>query len=47
MTWRSNVRRMWCARLEVCEETAVVALGRVPEMEAWPDFETELGPDEA
>jgi hypothetical protein len=46
MTWRENVQRVWCARLEISEETSVNALDRVPDMEAWPDFEATVGPDQ-
>ena len=45
-TWRESVQRVWCARLEISEETAVLALDRFPDMEAWPDFEVTVGPDE-
>lgn len=46
ITWRESVHRVWCARLEISEETAVLALDRVPDMEAWPDFKATAGPDE-
>ena len=46
VTWRESVQRAWCARLEISEETAVLASDRVPDMEAWPDFEAPVGPDE-
>lgn len=46
ITWRESVKRVWCARLEMSEETAVLALDRVPDMEAWPDFEDIAIPDE-
>jgi hypothetical protein len=46
ITWRESVQQVWCARLEISEETAILALDRVPDMEAWPDFEATVGPDE-
>lgn len=47
LTWRENVWRAWCARLEISEETAALALDRVPGVEAWPDFEATVETDEA
>lgn len=46
VTWRESVQRVWCARLEISEQTAALALDRVEGMESWPDFEATAGTDE-
>ena len=47
MSQRDRVRRLWCARLEVSEQTAASALERIPDIEEWPDFEATVGSSEA
>ena len=37
---RRRVRRQWCARLDVSEQTAASALDRAPGIEEWPEFDT-------
>jgi hypothetical protein len=39
VTWHGSVRRAWCARLEISEQTAALALDRVEGIEYWPDLE--------
>lgn len=39
MSRRQKIRRVWCARLEISEQTAASALSRIPDIEDWPDFE--------
>lgn len=37
---RTKIQRVWCARLEISEQTAASAMERIPGIEEWPDFET-------
>jgi len=46
MSLRGKIRRVWCARLEISEQTAASALDRVPEMQDWPDFEVTVKTEE-
>jgi len=46
VTIRERIQQVWCARLEISEQTATSALSRVPAIEEWPDFEVEVESDE-
>lgn len=46
VTLREKIRRAWCARLEISEQTAASALSRVPGIEDWPEFEATVKTDE-
>lgn len=37
---RTKIRKVWCARLEISEQTAASAMERIPGIEDWPEFET-------
>jgi len=46
-SWRGEIRQMWCARLDVSEQTAAVAADFLKKIENWPDFEAIIETGEA
>jgi len=44
--WRGEVTQMWCARLQISEQTGACAINRIADIKDWPEVDATLEVDE-